>query len=100
MIEEVRARLARLTSRERQVMQLDAALLSGKDRVSRLNDSGRGLRERPVSPENVIRSIPLWLGATCQRSDLAQRVRNLPTPRGDRLTTHVPNPETAHDHGR
>ena len=25
----------------------------------------------PVSPENVIRRIPAWRGAACQRSDLA-----------------------------
>lgn len=41
----------------------------------------------PVSPENVIRSIPAWRGVACQRSDLAQSVRNLPTPRGGRRFT-------------
>ncbi len=44
-------------------------------------------KRKPVPPENLIRSIPAWRGAACQRSDLAQSIRNLPTPRGGRRFT-------------
>jgi len=50
-------------------------------------DAGVELIAVPVSPENVIRSIPAWCGAAYQRFDLAQSVRNLPTPRGGRRFT-------------
>ena len=84
MAKRKRSKRTEKTSRTSKALRVDSSLLTTLiDEIDELVELLRFL----VSPENVIRSIPAWRGVACQRSDLAQSVRNLPTPRGGRRFT-------------